>query len=267
MNFPLSNLTEPNRRRWVKQFMLGSAAALIGPRWSSSVLAEVVSTGPGPGVLRLKPSSFPVLANPGGSIQLGFMAGNKPLTLNRVAADRFVTLDTICTHSQCTVGRYKEHILRINPPLSAFYMRCPCHGSRYDIEGRVFRNAFGDSTEPAPDDLGRFETSYDAANDLIAITIPDLALHIDSISVHQQGENGRIRLKLVFPTSYGADYEIRYQSDLSSPLQIALFSLTPNGQADQTSTGSQVQGDFAAFVDATGQKGFFVVGVKLTDVA
>ena len=257
MTFPPYNPTDTTRRRWVKQFMLCSATALIGPRWTANVLAGVTSTGPGPGVLRLRPSSFPALASPNGSIQLNFIKDIQPLTLNRVTEDRFVTLDSICTHAGCTVGRF---IVTDNR------MRCPCHGSRYDIEGRVFRNAFGDSTEPAPDDLRRYETSYDSATGIIAISIPDLALHIESISVHQQGGNGSLRLKLVFPATYGAVYEIRHQTDLTSPFQLVSFSTTLNGAATQTSVGPQIQGDFTAYVDAAGPRGFFVVGVKLTEV-
>ncbi len=249
MILPLADTT---RRRWVKQFMLCSAASLIGPRWSSSVLAEVTSTGPGPGVIRLKPSAFPALANPGGSIQLKFIQFNAPLTLNRVTEDRFVTLDSICTHAGCTVGRF---IVANN----LGRMQCPCHGSRYDIEGTVIRG-------PAGDNLGRFATSYDAASDVVAISIPELALHIESISVHQQGENGQIRLKLVFPVSLGALYEIRYQPHLSSPAQLVPFATTPAGLADKTTVGPDKFGDFTAYVDATGSQGFFSVGVMLTPV-
>ena len=241
----------------MKQFILGSTVALIGPRWSSRILAEVTATGPGPGILRLKASAFPALAGPGGSVQVSFIDYLKPLTLNRVSADRFVTLDSVCTHSGCTVGRFSVEDNR---------MRCPCHGSRYDIEGRVFRDADGNSTEPAPDDLVRYATHYEAATGIINITIPDLALHIKSISAHQLGENGQLRLKLVFPATYGAIYEICYQPDLASPLRIAPFSLTPGGEAVLTSVGPQVEGSVTAYVDAAGPRGFFVVGVKLTEI-
>lgn len=248
------NLTDTTRRSWVKQFVLGSVATLAAPNWICSVLAEVTSTGPGPGVIRLKASAFSALANPGGSVQLTFIDYIAPLTLNRVTADRFVALDSVCTHAGCTVARF---IVANNR------MRCPCHGSRYDIEGRVFRDANGVSTEPATDDLTRFTTSYDVASGIISITLPDVALHIKAISVHQQGENGQIRLKLVFPVSLGAVYEIRYQPDLSSPSQLVSYATTPTGVANKTTVGPEVIGDFTAYVDATGPVGFFSVGVKL----
>jgi Rieske Fe-S protein len=241
----------------VKQFMFGTAAALTGPAWTSRVLAEVATTGPGAGVLRIKPSSYPALATPGGSVQLRFIDYLKPLTLNRVTTDRFVTLDSICTHAQCTVGRFI---------VADGQMRCPCHGSRYDIEGKVFRDGNGISTEPAEDDLGSYLTQFDVTSGIVSIKIPDLALHINSISVHQQGSGESVRMKLVFPVSYGAIYEIRYQATLTDPLTLASFSKTPAGVANQTQVGPEAEGNFTAYVDAVGSKGFFVVGVRLTEV-
>ena len=61
-----------SRRGWVKQFILGSAAALTGPNWIGSVLADVDFTTTGAAVLRLKVSDFPALAAPGGSVQMIF---------------------------------------------------------------------------------------------------------------------------------------------------------------------------------------------------
>jgi Rieske Fe-S protein len=258
MNPPPSS-PDITRRSWTKQFILGSAAAMSGPHWSAAVLADVASTGPGPGIIRIKPSAFPALANPGGSIQLQFSQLYAPLTLNRVSTDRFVTLDSVCSHAGCTVGRYI-----VTSGQSS--MTCGCHGSRYDIEGRVFRNAQGVSTEPAPDDLGRYGTAYDATSGIIAITLPGLRLHIDSITVHQKDQNGKIRLKLVFPVAFGALYEIRYQPDLSSPSTPIPHSTTPSGTADKTTIGPGASGNFTAYIDATGSMGYFTVGVKLTPV-
>lgn len=270
------NPTDTTRRRWVKQFILGSVATLTAPKWIGTMLAEVTPTGPGPGVIRLKPADIIVqelardsngqilrdqngnaifvpvapLANPGGSVQLNFIQNTPPLTLNRVSADRFVALDSICTHAGCTVARF---IVANNE------MRCPCHGSRYDIEGHVV-------VGPAEEPLARFTTSYDEASGIVAITIPALALHIESISVQQPGENGQVRLKLVFPVTSGAVYEILFQPDLSSPSQPISYATTPTGVANQTAVGPNFSGDFTAYVDASGPRGFFTVGVRLTPV-
>lgn len=246
-----------SRRDWVKRFALGAAAALTGPRWVGSVLADV-EPAPGAAVLRLRSADMPALAEPGGSVQMIFNEIFKPFTLNRVAVDRFVTLDSVCTHSGCTVGRF---IVANNR------MRCPCHGSRYDIEGRVFRDASGISTEPAPDDLARFATSYDAEHDIIAITIPQVALGVKSIVVARRGPEESIRLKLVFPVTAFSVYEIRHQADLMASAYPIGFSTTLDGPADRMAAFPEADGDFTVYVDSTGPRGFFVIGLRLTPVA
>jgi hypothetical protein len=145
-------------------------------------------------------------------------------------------------------------------------MICPCHGSRYDIEGRVFRDANGVSTQPAPDDLGRYATSFDAAKGIIAITVPALRLHIDSISVHRQGANRQLRLKLVFPVAFGSTYEIYHHSDFNAPPQAINYSTTPAGLTDKSKVGPGASGNFTAYVDASGSRGFFSVGAVLANV-
>jgi len=286
MNKDSESLMTGTRRRWVKQFVLGSAAVLSGPKWLGVVLAEVASTGPGPAVIRLKVSDITVmitdeagvttpvavLTTPGGSVQYGFNTGIHPFTLNRVAVDRFVTLDSVCTHFGCFVGRYKAQIVgldeSVNPPvpIMANLMRCPCHGSRYDIEGRVFRDSNGLSTEPARSDLTRFETSYDAATDTVCITIPDLALHIRSISVHHRGPGETIRLKLVIPVTAYSSYDIRHRADLSGSFNRVPFATTATGPANQTVLSVTSDGDVTVYVDASGSSGFLVVGLILEDI-
>jgi Rieske Fe-S protein len=273
------DLTIATRRRWVKQFMLGTVATLSGPRWLGTVLAEVSPTGPGPAVVRLKVAGVTamiendvgvlvpvaVLAVPGGSVQYSFNTGFHPFTLNRVEANRFVTLDSVCTHNGCAVGRYKAHVVgadeSVNPPVPilANLMKCPCHGSRYDIEGRVIGG-------PAQGDLARFETTYDAATDIVCITIPNLSLHISSISVHQRGPGETIRLKLVIPVTAYSSYEICHQSDPSGSFSRIPFATTATGPAGQTVLFATTDGEITVYVDAAGTSGFFVAGLLLDDV-
>ena len=270
-----------SRRLWVKQFLLGTVATLSGPRWIESVCADVTSTGPGPAVIRLKVGDImmtndsgqvvPALASVGGSVQYEFNGSFKPFTLTRVEANRFVALDSKCTHFGCGVGRYKEHLIGEDnsmppQPIYATYMRCPCHGSRYDIEGRVFRDSSGQSTEPAQRDLPQYEFNYDSLTDTACITIPGVNLHINSISVQQKGPGGKIRFKLVFPVTSYSTYEIYYQPEPTAPATLIPFSTTPGGVANQTSLFQTASGDFTAYVDATGPRGFFNVGLKLDQV-
>ena len=245
-----------DRRRWLKRFVIGTGVSLGGPGWVGQALAEIAGDFPNSAVIRLKIADYPALAAPGGSIQLVFNEIYKPFTLNRVTQDRFVTLDSICKHAGCTVGRF---IAAQNQ------MRCPCHGSRYDLEGRVFRDENGNSTEPAPSDLNRFETTYDSATNAVSITLPDIALSNKSIQIqHRSGEN--VRVKLVFPVSAFSTYEIRHQTDLTAPFLPVSFSKTADGPANQTVASPDFDGDFTAYVDCLGPRGFLAVGLRLTPI-
>ncbi len=244
------------RRIWIRRFILGSATALTGPEWSATLLAEV--SYPSEAAIRVKPGDYPALLAPGGSVQLQFNELRKPFTLTRVAADRFVTLDSVCKHAGCTVGRF----------ISANgHMRCPCHGSRYDIEGRVFRDAEGNSTEPAPSDLERFGTVYDPAADTVTITIPGLALAVDSISVQQADAAGGLRLKLMFPVTEFSSYEVLHSPDLRGAPSPVAFSLTAAGSADRMWVTPERNGVLPVFVDSAGSKGFFVVRLRLARIS
>lgn len=246
-----------SRRKWVKQFMLGSVASLTGPLWVRNVIASV-SLATGPAVLKLKLTDYPVLATLGGSVQVKFSDILKAFTLNRVSPEQFVTLDSVCTHQGCQVGRYRED----QPGI--FLMRCPCHGSRYDIQGRVFRDSSGISTEPASDDLAQFATTYDAHLGVVTITIPNLALGIISISVLPQ-ING-VRVKLDFAVSPFSIYEIYHQSELSVRAQRVMFAQTAGGVADQSTLMVDYNGQATVYVDSVGASGFFKVGMRLSEV-
>lgn len=242
-----------DRRTCLKHLVMGTAASLGGPLWTGRALAEVdFSTA----VLRLRVTDYPALSSPGGSIQLKFSDVQKPFTLNRVTADRFVTLDSICTHSGCTVGRFISADNR---------MRCPCHGSRYDIEGRVFRDPQGNSTEPATDDLARFQTTFDPGKNIVSIAIPGISLGLKSIATIPLG-GGIHRSTIIFPVTGYSVYEVHHQPDLSSTFQLIPFSMTANGPADRLFLAPELDGDATVFVETPGPRGFFVVAIRLDPV-
>lgn len=249
-------VVDGGRRRWVKQFVLGTVASFSLPKWTGVLLAEVGGPAAGAAVLRLKLADYPNLEGVGGSLQLQFSQYVEPLTLNRISPQEFVALDSICTHAGCTVGPFI---------LAADCMTCPCHGSRYDVEGKVFRDGQG-STEPAPTDLNRFETSYDAAAGIILITIPQLALGIRSIEVFPQPATGVVRVKLKFPATRGSTYEVSHQAALDGAFTRVPFTLTENGTVFLTSITPTVDGEVTAYLDATGPRGFYVVGLRLSAV-
>ncbi|MFD0892076.1 Rieske 2Fe-2S domain-containing protein [Luteolibacter ambystomatis] len=250
----MDSVSSNSRRVMLKRFILGSVSSMVAPAWVGRVLAEVSEPMAGPAQIRLKLVDFPVLQAAGGSVQVEFSQISKPFTLNRVSAAEFVALDSRCTHAGCTVGKYVVADGR---------MRCPCHGSRYDIRGRVFRDAEGNSTEPAPRDIERFASSYDPVTQMVAITIPGLGFGIRSISVQPPG-----RMKLRFSASAFSKYEILYSETLNGTFTRVSFATTPTGAANQTSIQTTADGivPLEVYVDASGPKGFYVVSLVLKEV-
>ena len=233
--------------------MSGTVASFSLPKWTGVLLAEVNVSQPSAAVIKLKLANYPNLEGVGGSLQLQFSDYVPPLTLNRISPQEFVTLDSICTHAGCTVGSFI---------LSENCMRCPCHGSRFDVEGK----AFPDPGQPAKTDLNRFETNYDAAVGTISITIPGLALGIRSIEAYPQPATGVVKVKLKFPATAGSTYEVSHQAELDGPFVGVPFTITANGTQLITSITPTSDGEVTAYIDATGARGFYVVGLRLSPV-
>jgi Rieske Fe-S protein len=92
-------------------------------------------------------AEFPDLMRVGGSI-LGQAKGfPDPIVIAHVDTATFVALDAVCTHMRCFVS---YNALNVE-------LDCPCHGSTYEIDGRVIGG-------PAPAPLTRFTASSDGTN-------------------------------------------------------------------------------------------------------
>lgn len=233
------------RRDWIKRYMLGSALAPTGAYLMLTELAEAAQTGPG--MLRLNVANYSPLQAIGGSVQLRFSQIYPPLTINRASSTEFATLDSVCTHAGCTVNKF----------LSANgYMSCPCHGSRYDVYGRVIQG-------PADLDLTSYTTSFSASSGVITVEVPGLGLNVNAVSFHSRS-GGTTRLKLTFQVTAFSTYQVRYQSSLGGNYTVVPFSNTPTGAATLTSLEHNDDGERTVYVDATGERGFFVVAVVLT---
>lgn len=74
-----------------------------------------------------------------------------PIYLRKDSDEHYTALLLECTHKQCTVNPAKETL------------SCPCHGSRYDTEGRVLEG-------PARKRLLRYEVSSDDTNIYIQLS-------------------------------------------------------------------------------------------------
>ncbi len=73
-----------------------------------------------------------------------------------------------------------------------------------------------------------------------------------------------LRLKLDFPVTAKASYEIRHRTALDDDFAVMPFATTPAGSANQTFISPAASGNATVYVDATAPKGFYVVALKLT---
>lgn len=232
-----------SRRGWIKRFVMGTAASSSGVALLLAEVAEAMQ--PKPARLRLRVADYPDLQNAGGSVQLQFSQIYPPLTVNRVSMTEFATLDSICTHAGCTVDKYANGV-----------MQCPCHGSEYDARGRVVNG-------PADQDMKAFETTFEAATGVIEATVPGLGLDVNSIQQHSQ-TGGVKRLRLAFQATAFATYQVLYMSTPGGVPVVQPYSRTPSGVATQTSLTANDDAEFTVYVDATDERGFYVISLQLT---
>ena len=110
-----------------RDFVLTGTAALalaLLPGCASLVTRRVPLEN---GRVRLSLRQNPELAEPRGSLRLMPEGWEDPLYLLALDGGGFAALSSICTHRGCTVD------------LGGPGLKCPCHGSQYDREGRVTR--------------------------------------------------------------------------------------------------------------------------------
>lgn len=89
------------------------------------------------------------LSSVGGAVLVESIAG--VFLLARTAEASFTAVDAVCSHQSCTVTGIAD----------TTYV-CPCHGSRYDRNGRVLAG-------PATASLRQFPTSF--ASGVVTITL------------------------------------------------------------------------------------------------
>ena len=114
------------RRDFLKGTALAVGSAVVG----FSEVSCVASTAPlvratvESNMLRVETARQELL-NVGDGILLSAEELEYPILLIKVAEGKFVALSTACMHLGCTVKKQPSVI------------RCPCHGSVYDLEGKV----------------------------------------------------------------------------------------------------------------------------------
>jgi len=146
-----------NRREFLARSATGAAIVAIvacgdGQLSGPNSIQRVPPGGGNSGPFTIKVADFPGLATVGRLVQVGGFQAAK-----RTAASpaTFVAFSMACTHAGCLVD-----IVNANE------FDCPCHGSRFDVNGAVINGPFtGESIGP----LQKLATSYDPATDKLTI--------------------------------------------------------------------------------------------------
>ncbi|MBI4499558.1 MAG: Rieske (2Fe-2S) protein [Gemmatimonadetes bacterium] len=133
-----------SRRRFFLQIwqgLFGGAVAAAGASLLATCARPSASPSPRPGV------AVDVSDLPGGSTKVAPAPGpdGAPILIVHQSAGGYHALSLQCTHEGCPVNA---------TPLQGI-LTCPCHGSRFDLEGRVVQG-------PAEFPLGRYDSAYDA---------------------------------------------------------------------------------------------------------
>lgn len=92
--------------------------------------------------VRLALSELPKLSEPGGFVKVYPFGFAHPIVLFQDTSGELFAISTTCTHAGCEVRKTKSKF------------ECPCHGSQYDLSGKVIRG-------PAPAALTRFPVKRD----------------------------------------------------------------------------------------------------------
>ena len=240
------------RRRFIRHFALGTAFSLLGGRrWTATLVADCQPTITGAGILRVKVSDFPALANTNGSVRLALnpfsLTGPNgafyPVMINRGTGTQFFSMSTQCRHQGCVVPTFSASLGAIV---------CACHGSRYSISGALLG---GPATQP----LITYTNSFDGI-DLLCVQIPNLGY---SVTATPLDTTAGPRLKLQFPTKSGLKYEVRFRQNVPDVGTVVPFSTTETGPASNSVlTGNNTAA--TAYVDRTAAAGFYSVAVQVT---
>ena len=218
-----------------------------------ALVAQVADPGFPSGFFSLKLSAFPALQKDQGSVRVGInrvsnnspTGGSYPIIINRESAEKFYALDSECTHASCVVGVYAS---------ASKSSTCPCHGSRYGIDGRRLAG-------PAAGPLKTYPIQFDGV-DTLTVEIPGLGF---SSTASEVQAGGRARFLLEFPSYLGAEHEVLFRASLSDPWSTAKFSTTAEGIADKTFiTGNDRV--LKLYLDRSGESGFYAVTMKVKSV-
>ncbi|HUL61311.1 MAG TPA: Rieske (2Fe-2S) protein [Anaeromyxobacteraceae bacterium] len=132
----------------------GAAAGAAFPGCMPDVSPAPLVDVPAPvsGRISIEVAQYPDLSNPDGAIRAQSPGVGVPILVVRTPDGGFAALGSICTHLGCPLG------------FEPFEIVCPCHHSRFALDGHV-------TNPPARVGLPTFPTSYDAGSGVLTVEI------------------------------------------------------------------------------------------------
>lgn len=245
-----------NRRQFVKMLTFGGITCLTGARIvEQPVFGDIgVEFSSSTGMLKIRPSDYPNLNTSNGSIRIGVnpLRSNHqpngtfhPILVNRLEDNSLIALSAECTHASCAVRSYTE---------SAQSHICPCHGSRFAIDGRRLSG-------PAPFALDKYPSTL-GDDGILRIEIPRLGFTVNGCIEKTASEDV---LKLEFPARRSITYQVVKGNNVDSQWEVVPFSI----EAAEAPTRTELVGDdtFASiYVPQLGGQGFYAVEIKVREI-
>ena len=259
----MSLFEDHSRRRFIKTFALGTASAIVaGLPWRGAFLAQAApAAGADIGILKIKLRDYPSLLNEFGSVRLGLnpMASDSsgplgffyPILVNRGSGMEFYAMDSGCHHEGCVVPPYDA---------SEGAMVCPCHGSRYGIDGSKIDG-------PTSGPLDRLNLTYDG-DETLTIEVPFLGYSVTAIPIQSTSPP---KLLLDFPTKEGVEYEVQFRQRMQDAWTTVPFSRSLDGLEDSLSViadplDPSTYPNASVYVSRTRATGFYAVSVKVLNL-
>ena len=173
---------------------------------------------------------------------MGLMYGTDyPVLISRLATE-FLAFRGECPHAQGTVI----------PSGGVFF--CTTHGSNFDAEGIAF---FGPAQGTQ---LPQYTLTHNATSGLLEVVIPNMAHKVTVVAL-----SGADRLAMTFETKVGAKHEVRFRSQVLGTETVVPFATAPAGALTTTELNGS-GGIQTVYVARSGQSGFFMVNVKVTQL-
>jgi nitrite reductase/ring-hydroxylating ferredoxin subunit len=240
-----------SRREWIKRFAIGSAVAVSGQAFQSTLIADISAAANPANILKFNLASYPALLSDFGSIRFnlfGTSIANGIIAITRAPGNVFYAMSAYCTHAGCIVDPYDN-----SPGTEA--MICYCHNSVYDIRGKLIAGA-----QFPQNDLPAYNTALDG--NILSVEIPNLNFKVNSIT--QVTNNATKRFQISFPAKAGARYRILFTPNLTSTPTTVLFSNTSGGSTTQAQINQSTNATRNVWVDSSAERGFYMVEMIIT---